>query len=138
EPSGRGGVCHYTHQLAEHLAKAGADVTLITTEDYELRHLDRHFRIRALFNRSWPTRLRRRLSRLGARPDRASGSSGAPISSGGAATPDPAGAGSIRPRLRGLRIRLLHLRVLLGFLWRRPDVVHVQWPVDRSLDARFR
>ena len=60
EPSGRGGVCHYTYQLAEHLARAGVDVTLITTEDYELKHLARHFRLDYLFTRSWLTRLRQR------------------------------------------------------------------------------
>src|SRR5262245_23079002 len=62
EPSGRGGVCHYTHELGEHLALAGIDVALITTEDYELEHLERHFRIKYLFGPSWFTRLQQALA----------------------------------------------------------------------------
>jgi glycosyltransferase involved in cell wall biosynthesis len=123
EPSGRGGVCHYTYELGEHLARAGVDVTLITTEDYELKHLDRHFRVDFLFTRSWLTRLRRGVSRH-ERP--------APIGRG--ATPGPPAATSQRGFLRRFRIRLLHLRAVAGFLWRRPDVVHFQWLVNRVQD----
>ena len=41
EPSGRGGICHYTYELAQALAGRGADVTLLTTSTYELEHLPR-------------------------------------------------------------------------------------------------
>lgn len=126
EPAGRGGVCHYTYQLAENLARAGADVTLMTTEDYELAHLDRRFRADYLFTASWPTRVCRFVGRLRRTSHEDSKRARGPALVSGA-----------RPFLRKLRIRLLHLRALLGFLWRRPDVVHLQWPVDRSLDARF-
>jgi glycosyltransferase involved in cell wall biosynthesis len=36
EPDGCGGLAHFAHQLAEALAAAGAEVTLLTARDYEL------------------------------------------------------------------------------------------------------
>src|SRR5437762_1627775 len=53
DPSGRGGICHYTFQLAESLAEIGCDVTVITTETYELKDLARNFKVRILFKKSW-------------------------------------------------------------------------------------
>src|SRR2546427_12933241 len=53
EPSGRGGISQYTYQLAESLACNGSDVTVITTEDYELKHLKRSFKVYAPFTESW-------------------------------------------------------------------------------------
>jgi glycosyltransferase involved in cell wall biosynthesis len=126
EPSGRGGVCHYTYELAEHLVRAGAEVTLMTTEDYELEHLDRHFRLDYLFTRSWLTRLRRRP--VPQRP------SLAPV--GRVVTGQPGTRGQ-RGLLRRLRMSLLHLRAVAGFLRRRPDVVHFQWLVNRVQDYKF-
>ena len=52
EPSGRGGVSQYTYQLAESLACNGSNVTVITTEDYELKHLKRSFKIYMPFTKS--------------------------------------------------------------------------------------
>jgi glycosyltransferase involved in cell wall biosynthesis len=127
EPSGRGGVCHYTYELAEHLAGAGVEVTLITTEDYELEHLDRHFRLDTLFTRSWLTRLR---PRRRPRPQDPS-----PI--GGIGTAGQVKTSGQRGFLRRLRIRLLHWRAIAGFLWRRPDLVHFQWLVSRAQDYDF-
>jgi D-inositol-3-phosphate glycosyltransferase len=127
EPSGRGGVCHYTYELAEHLARAGVDVTLITTEDYELEHLDRHFRLDYLFTRSWLTRLRQRRIQRQQDP--------API--GRTATVGQVATSGHRGFLRRLRLRLLHLRAVAGFLWCRPDLVHFQWLVNRRQDYEF-
>src|SRR5437764_1321112 len=53
DPSGRGGICHYTFQLAESLAEIGCDVTVMTTETYELKDLPRNFKVRILFKKSW-------------------------------------------------------------------------------------
>jgi len=53
DPSGRGGVTQYTYQLAESLARKGSNVTVITTEDYELKHLKRSFKIYVPFTKSW-------------------------------------------------------------------------------------
>src|SRR5262252_6641507 len=53
DPSGRGGITQYTYQLAESLACQGSNVTVITTEDYELKHLKRSFKIYVPFTTSW-------------------------------------------------------------------------------------
>src|SRR6266511_5641264 len=53
EPSGRGGISQYTYQLAESLACNGSDVIVETTEDYELKHLRRSFKIYTPFTKSW-------------------------------------------------------------------------------------
>lgn len=127
EPSGRGGVCHYTYELAEHLARAGVEVRLITTEDYELEHLDRHFRLDYLFTRSWLTTLGRRRRP----PQRGPSPTGRLATVGQVKTPGQRGF------LRRLRLRLLHWRVVAGFLWRRPDLVHFQWLVSRVQDHEF-
>ena len=52
-PAGYGGHIHYTYQLAESLARVGSDVTVITSEDYELKHLKRSFKIYTPFTKSW-------------------------------------------------------------------------------------
>jgi glycosyltransferase involved in cell wall biosynthesis len=39
EPDGYGGLAHFAYQLANALADAGADVTLLTSRHYELAHL---------------------------------------------------------------------------------------------------
>lgn len=45
EPAGKGGMIHYVYQLCRALAASGADVTLITSTDYELDALDAPFRV---------------------------------------------------------------------------------------------
>lgn len=45
EFAGRGGLIHYAYQLASALAAAGAEVTLVTDESYELDRLDAGFRV---------------------------------------------------------------------------------------------
>ena len=52
EFAGRGGLIHYAFQLARALARAGADVTLITDHHYELDALEHPFRLEKLF-RLW-------------------------------------------------------------------------------------
>src|SRR5919199_1521511 len=57
EPSGRGGICHYTYQLAEALAELGMAVTLFTTDNYELKHFRRRFQIYYYIKSSFIKRL---------------------------------------------------------------------------------
>jgi glycosyltransferase involved in cell wall biosynthesis len=134
DPSGSGGICHYTFQLAESLSQEGAEVTVITLENYELSHLPRNFHAHFLFNRSrlkqffvrWKCRLftqrtvgeseQRRLAE--AEPSR---------------LPVPSLVGG----LRRLRLRLLLLKGVAYLLWTRPDVVHFQWLIDQGEDLRF-
>jgi glycosyltransferase involved in cell wall biosynthesis len=48
EPDGKGGLIHFAHLLAQALSDEGADVTLITSEDYELADLPRSFQVLAV------------------------------------------------------------------------------------------
>jgi glycosyltransferase involved in cell wall biosynthesis len=53
EPDGAGGMIHYAYQLCTALSGAGADVTLITSTDYELADLPAPFAVEPLL-RLWP------------------------------------------------------------------------------------
>jgi D-inositol-3-phosphate glycosyltransferase len=53
EPSGSGGICHYTYQLAEALASLGIHTTVCTTASYELQHLKRTFYLYFNIKKSW-------------------------------------------------------------------------------------
>ena len=52
---GRGGLLHYAYQLSRALANEGAEVQLITSEDYELESLPHNFSVRRIF-RLWNSR----------------------------------------------------------------------------------
>jgi glycosyltransferase involved in cell wall biosynthesis len=54
EPDGAGGMIHYAYQLGTALSEAGAEVTLITSTDYELSDLPTPFAVEPLM-RLWPT-----------------------------------------------------------------------------------
>ena len=45
EPAGKGGMIHYAWQLCRAMARSGADVTLITSTDYELEPLSQPFTV---------------------------------------------------------------------------------------------
>jgi glycosyltransferase involved in cell wall biosynthesis len=45
EPLGAGGMIHYIYQLCTALADQGADVTLVTAQDYELEHFPHNFKV---------------------------------------------------------------------------------------------
>jgi glycosyltransferase involved in cell wall biosynthesis len=115
EPSGLGGFCHYTYELAEALTRQGCDVTLVTTSNYELDSLPRRFRTMFLFRRSRTKRLLTFLLRR----------RGVSASEAKSMTDDLADGEAVS-RLRALRARLLYLHLALKLLLRRPDVVHFQ------------
>ena len=50
EPRGTGGMIHYAYQLCNALANEGADVTLVTAQEYELENLPHNFRVERLLN----------------------------------------------------------------------------------------
>jgi glycosyltransferase involved in cell wall biosynthesis len=52
EPYGRGGMIHYAYQLCIALAKQGATVTLITSDDYELHNFPHPFEVKPML-RLW-------------------------------------------------------------------------------------
>lgn len=45
EPNGSGGMIHYAYQIATALANQGAEVTLVTAQDYELRDYPHNFKM---------------------------------------------------------------------------------------------
>jgi glycosyltransferase involved in cell wall biosynthesis len=137
-PSGHGGICHYTHQLADNLASLGVDATILTSEGYELEHLNRNFTLKMLFRKS-------RIKNLAAKfitqvPtsvffNRRSNSNGRnpidrPISQSEQTV-------QILGFLKILRLRLLLYKTAIALLLHRPDVIHIQWLIDRSEDYKF-
>ncbi len=120
------------------MARLGSDITVVTTEKYELEHLERHFRLMFLFKKSW---LKVFLSKLQvffrkehlnteaqARAHDLSYSSGEPRTGGTLA---------ILAKLRSLRLRMTLLRAVFLFLIKRARVVHVQWLVNHKQDYAF-
>jgi glycosyltransferase involved in cell wall biosynthesis len=120
EPSGHGGICHYTHQLAEALVRQGCDVTLATTETYELERLPRRFRVQYVFKRSRLRRVLQSARSLGGRRKDARGEATEGPFEG------PGRGSSLVEALRAVRLRLLHASLAVKLLLRRPDVVHLQ------------
>lgn len=53
ETDGTGGMCHYAYMMCQALAEAGADVTLVTSTDYELHFLPHSFTVDTSL-RLWP------------------------------------------------------------------------------------
>jgi glycosyltransferase involved in cell wall biosynthesis len=131
DPSGLGGVCHYTYQLAQNLALMGSDVTVVTTENYELKHLPRNFNITFLFKKSWIKRLGLNLIA----PVRWQGSyDQEPALQNGAQADEKS---STLALLKNLRLRIIWLKAAFFFLWKRPDLIHFQWLVDRNQEYFF-
>jgi glycosyltransferase involved in cell wall biosynthesis len=114
EPSGRGGFCHYTFELAQGLTRNGCAVTLMTAGNYELEHLPHAFRRLPLVRRS---RTKRFLESLFRRNTAASNRPGEPV--------DRPSRDWTAP-LRALRGRLLFLELVFRLVRERPDVVHFQ------------
>ncbi len=117
EPSGRGGICHYTYQLAGALVARGCGVTVATPEKYELGHLPRRFGYLALFR---PSRVKRLLSLVFPSLRRVGGGEGRDTAG---SSGRGEGLGSV---LRAWRLRLIFTGLVLRILRRRPDVVHLQ------------
>ncbi|HXF76382.1 MAG TPA: glycosyltransferase family 4 protein [Methylomirabilota bacterium] len=125
DPSGHGGICHYTYQLATSLARWGADVTVVTTEGYELRHLERNFKLKPWFRKSRIKSLAANiLARL--RGNVFSNSHGRSARRPLNSSADRKVVGF----LKRLRLRCQLYKGSLEWLLRRPDIVHVQWLID--------
>jgi glycosyltransferase involved in cell wall biosynthesis len=131
DPSGHGGVCHYTYQLAQNLAFMGSDVTVVTTENYELKHLQRNFNVVFLFKKSWIKRLA--LSLIGLVRWQGSNDSG-PVFENGAQSSEKVFDLAL---FKNLRLRITWVKAALLFLWKRPHLIHFQWLVDRDQEYFF-
>jgi glycosyltransferase involved in cell wall biosynthesis len=131
DPSGQGGICHYTYELAQQLALIGNDITVITGENYELKHLPRNFNIIFLFKKSWVRQLALGLI--------------VPFRMQSAHNTEPAFQNGARARerittvsvLRNLRLRITWIKAAVLFLWKRPHLIHLQWLVDRDREYFF-
>jgi D-inositol-3-phosphate glycosyltransferase len=126
DPNSHGGICHYSFHLAEALANQGVDVTLFTSEENELAHLQRHFKFYFLFKRSW---LKAVLNRRPAK--KSTPNSG--IATAGKTHRSLTNKGFLYATRRWSRL----IKSLLLLLWRQPDVVHFQWLGEREQDWRF-
>lgn len=132
DPSGQGGITHYTFQLAEGLANAGCQVTVITSESYELKELKRSFAVWYLFKAS---RLKSWIS-----PLFSSGTN--PVQARSSARdmrrdPDEGLTGWLEGQLKSLRCALALCKAVLWLLLSGTHVVHVQWLIDRRADLLF-
>jgi glycosyltransferase involved in cell wall biosynthesis len=50
EPTGQGGLVHYAYELCTGLSNAGADVTLVTADEYELNDCPHNFRVEKILH----------------------------------------------------------------------------------------
>ena len=136
DPSGSGGITHYTFELAEGLAKNGCRVTLITSEDYELAGLTRSFDLWFLFKKSW---VKSGISRISALWNGRRVAVGAESSVPEAfrATGDPGRPGWMKRELNSLRFTCVLFKTVLLLALNGTTVVHFQWLKDRRADLRF-
>jgi len=132
DPSGRGGIGHYTYQLAQSLALMGSDVTVVTNENYELKHLPRNFNITVLFKKSWIKGWARGL--IAPLRKRSSDYYNTSALQGGPQTDKKIPTLGF---LRSLRLRIIWLKAAFLFIWKRPHLIHFQWVVDHNQEWFF-
>ncbi|MCG8603465.1 glycosyltransferase, partial [bacterium] len=130
EPLGRGGICHYTFQLADNLAKTGIDVTLFTSKNYELNYLHRTFKtegnlsLRESRLMKGLRQIREIRSRVKSRHD--------------SVAKKPKLANIKRDRkIVAFARHLIRMRALFFVFLRRPHVVHFQWLLNVQEDLFF-
>ena len=135
DPSGSGGITHYTFELAEGLAKNGCRVTLITSEDYELAGLTRSFDLWFLFKKSW---LKAGISRMLALWNgRVASGPPSSVPEVFRATSEQRRAGWMKRELNSLRFTCVLFKTVLLLALNGTRVVHFQWLKDRRADLRF-
>ncbi len=133
EPSGEGGIAHYTFELADALVQAGWSVTLLTAEGYELDALPRRFAVRYVYRAS---RLKAWWRRVWARRPGANGGAArrqAPTVAVGTDEPRP----PWREWLNSVRFAATGVRSVLWLAFSGTRIVHVQWLLDRRADLFF-
>ena len=133
DPSTSGGITHYTFELAEGLAKVGCSATVITSENYELRHVDRNFDVWFLFKpsliKSWSARIFRLVSNRTTGHDRASTPAIRQTITGQHAW--------LTGRLKSLSYTIRLFKAAFVLLLNGTRIVHIQWMMDRRADLRF-
>jgi glycosyltransferase involved in cell wall biosynthesis len=136
DPSGAGGICHYTFQFAEGLAQAGCDVTVMAPEGYELSGLPRNFKLNLFLSKK--SLLKSWLDKI--MPGLLNGSSN---HAGKTIAHRENQTVAEKPQelpivdfLRAIRLRMIFLRAAFSLLWDRPHLIHIQWIV-RNEDLFF-
>jgi glycosyltransferase involved in cell wall biosynthesis len=134
DPSGRGGISQYTYQLAESLACNGSDVTVVTTEDYELKHLRRSFKIYTPFTKSWvKSFLNRMFSQF--QKKGASHIDNPNVSNTNYALNHQ--KKTVNLLLELVRSWFIRIKIILFLLLHNPHIIHFQWLVDKKNDFYF-
>jgi D-inositol-3-phosphate glycosyltransferase len=134
EPTGRGGICHYTYQLAEALAELGIAVTLFTTENYELKHFKSHFHIYYHIKRSSLKSFFTFSKAFLLRANAKEGKTRTDLSKFYRKDCNL----SIGMRVfQVLRRWYRRLKALCFFLYRRPHIIHFQWLISPREDYYF-
>jgi D-inositol-3-phosphate glycosyltransferase len=132
DPSSNGGICHYTHQLAESLAELGPEVTVVTNEGYELCNVKKMFRTYFLFRKSRLKGILRILTTTAL-----TAITGASSSSTRDRLRDRRTGHGFLQSLKTVRLGLTFLKATIFLLLSRPDIIHFQWVVDRKYDYYF-
>jgi D-inositol-3-phosphate glycosyltransferase len=135
-PSGSGGICHYSYQLAEALATLGIHTIVCTAANFELRHLKRTFHL--YFNMKG-SRLKIFWERVKIRLRGKSVCQGNTIARSGHA------GGYERPHRVRRRLAFLlmlrrwgtRLKAVCFFLFERPHIIHFQWLLHPREDYYF-
>jgi glycosyltransferase involved in cell wall biosynthesis len=134
EPSGRGGVSQYTYQLAESLACNGSNVTVITTEDYELKHLKRSFKIYMPFTKSL---VKSFLSMTFFQFQKQSTKHINNLNASKTYSTSSEKKNTINSFLKMSRFWLIRIKIAFFLLLKNPHIIHFQWLTDRQNDFYF-
>ena len=129
EPQGHGGISHYTFELCRALAGAGADITLYTKDNYELKGFARNFRLKEGLRVS-------RLEKVFNRIRRVENSSLGPVAAGSKGGPRRKRVWDLG-YIRAFRTRYMEMELLLRFLVRGIRVAHFQWAWPSPESVRF-
>ena len=132
EPFGCGGICHYTYQLAESLAQSGADVTVLTQENYELSHLKTDFKINRRLGKSQIKYFFRRMI------TRSEGNLPSTVAECRNQDATLAENNSNNKTILLIARRwLIWFEIIFTFVFNRPKIIHFQWLLYPKEDYYF-
>ncbi|MBK7454031.1 MAG: glycosyltransferase [Anaerolineales bacterium] len=114
EPRGSGGMIHYAYQMCTAMAKQGADVSLVTSSEYELEDFPHNFQVVKLME-------------LWSRTDD-------PLSGQFRKNTVMKMIRGVRRGLRGIRWFIEWVRLTQYLLKTRPDVIHLEQHNSRWRD----
>ena len=135
EPFGSGGICHYTHQLAEGLTISGLDITILTQGNYELRHFPKAFKVNDQLESS---QLKNLLVRAANRLKSTLRTESA-VEDASTCLSQQKGHTALHSTSRLARFRrwMLWCEAIYFLLKQRPRVIHFQWLLRPNEDYFF-